>query len=609
MISRRTYFWSALALATLLFFGLNIFVDNFFTDTRLDLTQTGQYTLAAGTRAIIAKLPEPVTLRFYFSKKNSANYPATAAYAKRVRDLLGEYASLSHGKIILEDIDPEPFTPEEDEAGASGIKPAQTQNGEAIYFGLEGVNSLDDKEALPYFALEREPYLEYDLTSMLYQLSHPEKPKLAVLTSLPFANAPATPGQPMAIYAQLQRDYAVTMLSPDATGIPAGTNVMLIAHPENVNISLLRQIEIWALHGGKIVLFVDPMSELARQLNSPDVPPSSDFVPLLKGWGVQYSPQDVVLDRQLAQRIRGPSPAQPSIAYPLWLHLTPDNFAQRDPVTASLQGLNLASVGSLTPIKGATTKFEPLLTSSNQASLFGRDMVMAMADPGAMMGVVTPTGKPFTLAARITGRAVFPGVGQGNVNIIVVADTDLFDDRFWLRSEGPASEPFADNEGLVLNAVENLSGSDDLISLRMRGNTEHPFTVVRAMQTEAELKFRETLESLQARLAASEQEIAQLQQGGSGTATALSPQQTAEIERIRREIGGTRAQLRDVQHNLRGDIDRLGTILAFINILLMPLLVAGFAIVFGLIRRRRARGGPDIISAKGAPENMSARGA
>jgi ABC-type uncharacterized transport system involved in gliding motility auxiliary subunit len=357
MITRRTYVWSALALAALLFFGLNIFVDNFFTDTRLDLTQTGQYTISAGTRAIIAKLPEPVTLRFYFSKKNSAEFPATAAYAKRVRDLLGEYATLSNGKIILEDVDPEPFTPEEDEAGASGIRPVQTEEGGTpIYFGLEGDNSLDDKEAIPYFAVEREPYLEYDLTSLLYQLSHPEKPKLAVLTSLPFANAPATPGQPMSVYAQLQRDYAVTLLAPDATGIPAGTNLMLIAHPENVNISLLRQIEIWALHGGKILLFVDPMSELARQMNSPDVPPSSDFVPLLKGWGVQYSPSDVVLDRQLAQRIRaGANAAESSVAYPLWLHLTPDNFAQRDPVTASLQGLNLASVGSLAPIKGATT--------------------------------------------------------------------------------------------------------------------------------------------------------------------------------------------------------------------------------------------------------------
>jgi ABC-type uncharacterized transport system involved in gliding motility auxiliary subunit len=553
------------------------------------LTQSGQYTISAGTRAIIAKLPEPVTLRFYFSKKNSADYPATAAYAKRVRDLLSEYATISRGKIVLEDVDPEPFTPEEDEAGASGIRAAQTEGGEAIYFGLEGDNSLDDKEAIPYFAIEREPYLEYDVTSMLYELSHPEKPKLAVITSLPFANYPGT-NQPMTIYAELQHDYNVTMLSPDAKEIPPGTSLMLIAHPENVDVPLLRQIEIWALHGGKILLFIDPMSELARQLNSPDAPPSSDFVPLLKGWGVQYSPQDVVLDRQLAQRIRAGANSPNGVLYPLWLHLTPDNFSQSDPVTANLQGLNLASVGYLTPIKGATTKFEPLLTTSNQASLFNRDAAMAMTDPANMMDVLDPKGAKYTIAARITGRAVFTGVGSGNVNIIVVADTDIFDDRFWLRSDGPASAPFADNEALVMNAVENMTGSDDMISLRMRAHADHPFLVVRDMQAAAEMKFRETLESLQSRLAASEQEIAQLQQGGSGSATALSPQQTAEIERVRREIFGTRAQLRDVQRNLRTDIDRLGSLLAFLNILLVPILVAGFAIVYGLIRRRRAQG-------------------
>jgi hypothetical protein len=110
------------------------------------------------------------------------------------------------------------------------------------------------------------------------------------------------------------------------------------------------------------------------------------------------------------------------------------------------------------------------------------------------------------------------------------------------------------------------------------------------MQADADMKFRATLQTLQAKLTSSEQEIAQLQQGGSGSTTALSPQQQAEIERVRREIATTRSQLRDVQHNLRADIDSLGTVLAFINILLMPVLVAGFAIVYGLIRRRRASG-------------------
>jgi ABC-type uncharacterized transport system involved in gliding motility auxiliary subunit len=589
MMSQRKFAWIALTLAALLFVGLNVFVSNFFTDTRLDLTHAGTYTLSDGTRAIISKLPEPVTLRFYFSRKNSAKYPGTAAYAKRVRDLLGEYASLSHGKIVLEDVDPEPFTPEEDEANAAGIRAVPTTGGNTLYLGLVGTSSIDEKEAIPYLAAEREAYLEYDLTSLLYQLSHPEKPKLAVLSSLPLTNAPATPGQPMTIFAQLQRDYAITMLQPDFAAIPAGTNLMLIAHPENVGAVQLRQIEMFVLHGGKALIFVDPLSELVRHENNPDAPPSSDLTPLLKGWGVDYSPQKVVLDRHLSQRIRTGEQGQ-SIAYPLWLHLTPENFAPRDPVTASLQSLNLASVGSLTPVKGATTHFEPLISSSNEAALADRNTVMAGLDEPASLQMGMPTNTRYTIAARITGTAVFPGVGQGNINVIVVADTDIFDDRFWLSSDGPAAAPFADNEGLVLGAVENLSGSDDLISLRMRGDTERPFTVVRAMQADAELKYRETVTNLQGRLTASQQEIAQLQQGGSDSGIALTPAQNAEIERVRREIAGTRAVLRDVQRQLRADIDRLGTILAFINILLMPLLVVVFAIWFGIRRRNRARG-------------------
>ena len=589
MMSQRKFAWIALTLAALLFVGLNVFVSNFFTDTRLDLTHAGTYTLSAGTRAIISKLPEPVTLRFYFSRKNSAKYPGTAAYAKRVRDLLGEYASLSHGKIVLEDVDPEPFTPEEDEANAAGIRAVPTTGGNTLYLGLVGTSSIDEKEAIPYLAAEREAYLEYDLTSLLYQLSHPEKPKLAVLSSLPLTNAPATPGQPMTIFAQLQHDYAITMLQPDFAAIPAGTNLMLIAHPENVGAVQLRQIEMFVLHGGKALIFVDPLSELVRHENNPDAPPSSDLTPLLKGWGVDYSPQKVVLDRHLSQRIRTGEQGQ-SVAYPLWLHLTPENFAPRDPVTASLQSLNLASVGSLTPVKGATTHFEPLISSSNEAALADRNTVMAGLDEPASLQMGMPPNTRYTIAARITGTAVFPGVGQGNINVIVVADTDIFDDRFWLSSDGPAATPFADNEGLVLGAVENLSGSDDLISLRMRGDTERPFTVVRAMQADAELKYRETVTNLQGRLTASQQEIAQLQQGGSDSGIALTPAQNAEIERVRREIAGTRAVLRDVQRQLRADIDRLGTILAFINILLMPLLVVVFAIWFGIRRRNRARG-------------------
>jgi ABC-type uncharacterized transport system involved in gliding motility auxiliary subunit len=590
----RTYFWSALALSALLFLFLNIFASNFFLDTRLDLTQSRQYTLSDGTRAIIAKLGEPVTLRFYFSRKNAADYPATTAYAKRVRDLLGHYAALSHGKIVLEDVDPEPFTPEEDRAVAAGMKPAPVTGGGAVYFGLEGSNSLDDRVSIAYFAQEREPYLEYDLTALLYQLSHPGKPRIALLSQLPLTNAPGSNGKPLGIYAELQRSYDITTLKEDFPEIPAGTNLLLIAHPQAIQPRQLRAIEMYVLKGGRALIFVDPLSELVQREQRPGAPPSSDLVALLKGWGVDYTPLKVVLDSGSAQRIRNPvDPQQAATPYPLWLHLTAANFSKTDPVTASLSGVNLASAGALSRTKDATTTFEPLLFSSPQSSLYDRNDTLTLKNPGALTAAVKPGGKPITMAARITGHAVFPGVTSGNINIIVVADTDIWDDRFWLDNSDPngngAGVPFADNEGFVLNAVESLTGSDDLISLRARGNVDHPFTRVRRMQAQAESRFRETLDALRAKLTQSQSDLAQLQRGGQQTA--LTPDQDAAMDKARREIAATRAQLREVQHNLNAEIDRLGSLLAFLNILAVPLLVAGFGIVFGLIRRRRAKRG------------------
>lgn len=568
---RRVYAWTAFALAVVIFAAINVFAGSMITAARLDLTQNGSFTISPGTRAILAKLPEPVTLKFYYSKRAAAEYAQTVAYAKRVRDLLGQYAALSQGRIIIQDIDPEPFTPEEDQASADGLTPAPADNGDVVYFGLAGVNSIDGKEAIAYFAADREPYLEYDLSALIYRLSNPKKPVVGLLTSLPLE--PAQGQSPPALLAALRQAYQVSLLPGSFAQIPANIDLLLIAVPPALNPAQISAIDAFVKHGGRTLLFVDPMPEIAQA----SVP--ADLGALLHSWGIAYAPDRVVLDRQLAQRVATSNdPRTPSLAYPLWLHLGSENFNHRDPITANLQTLNLASAGALFPAAGAAGKFESLVSSSDQASLVPLAQVAANNnDPGRLIGMVHPTGQRFVLAAR---------VGK----VVVVADSDLLDDRFWVRTNpfGQA-QPFADNGGLILNAVENLTGSGDLIALRTRANTDRPFTVVRAMQTQAEAKFRETAQALQARLTAAQQEIAQLQQGGKeGGATSLTPKQQADIARLRQEMAQTRAALRDVQHNLRADIDALGARLAFANIAAMPLLVAAFALVLAIIRRGRA---------------------
>src|ERR1700733_2268272 len=170
-LSRRTYAIAAIVLAAIIFVALNIAVDATFTTERLDLTQTGAFTLANGTKNIIAKVQEPITLKFFYSKKIAADYAQVSTYAGRVHDLLEEYAARSHGKIIVEDVDPEPFpaaaAAAQDEASADGLTGEATESGDTVYFGLVGTNTIDGREIVPFFTSEREPYLEYDITSLI----------------------------------------------------------------------------------------------------------------------------------------------------------------------------------------------------------------------------------------------------------------------------------------------------------------------------------------------------------------------------------------------------------------------------------------------------------
>ena len=221
-LSRRTYAIATMVLAAILFVAINMVSDTWLRTASIDLTEGGLYTVSDGTRAVLAKIPEPITLRFFYSREIAADYAQVRAYAARVRDLLQEYSTLAHGKLNVEEIDPVAYTPAEDEAQAFNLTAVPTQEGDQIYFGLAGTNSIDGQLTIPFFNQNREQYLEYDLSSFIYQLSTPTKPRLGILTSLPLdtgaggmAAMMQGNAQPFAIYQQLRQSFDVQMLDQD----------------------------------------------------------------------------------------------------------------------------------------------------------------------------------------------------------------------------------------------------------------------------------------------------------------------------------------------------------------------------------------------------------
>ena len=177
--------------------------------------------------------------------------------------------------------------------------------------------------------------------------------------------------------------------------------------------------------------------------------------------------------------------------------------------------------------------------------------------------------------------------------MIVVADTDLLADRFWVRMERflgmQVPNPFANNADFLINAVDNLGGNDDLISLRSRGVYARPFEVVERIKRDAEGQFREREKALQAKLKDTEAKLKELRQRpDSGGESLLSPEQRKEMEMFRKEQLATRKELRTVQHELGRNIEQLGTWLKAINIGLVPLLIALLAFGASVVRQRRS---------------------
>ena len=172
-------------------------------------------------------------------------------------------------------------------------------------------------------------------------------------------------------------------------------------------------------------------------------------------------------------------------------------------------------------------------------------------------------------------------------------------DRFWVQEEriGPivlGLNKMADNGDFVIAALDNLSGSSDLMAVRARGTFRRPFDRVDRLRREAEQRYQSREQELQARLRETEQKINELQRArpdsqNPGGMVLLTPEQQAEIEKFRAEQVATRKDLRAVQHQLVRDIEGLGRTIKFINIGLMPILVGVAALGLGAWRARRRR--------------------
>lgn len=600
---------TGLLLIALVFLAFNMVAGLGLRDARLDLTEQKLYTISEGTKRILGALDEPINLYFFYSNNATQDLAPLRNYARRVEEMLGGYERAAGGKIRLQVIDPAPFSEDEDRAASFGLHavPLQ-QNGDKLYFGLAGTNALDNVQTIPFFPLDQEQFLEYEISRLVQSLARPQRPVVGVLSALPLDGSfnPLTgqAGQPWMVLEEIRQQFAIKSLRGDVDRIPDEVSVLLLVHPKQLPQPTLYAIDQFVLRGGKLLAFVDPFSEADDSgLMGDGKGNASDLEPLFKAWGLRMRLGQVLADGSYAMPVSVGEEHEP-VRHPAWLSLPKAALDASDVTTAALESLNVASAGILEPLEGAQTRFTPLVQSSEYAMPFAAQRLAGLRDPQQLMRDLEPTGERYTLAARVSGPAAsaFPDGIEGRkdglqsaerINVIVVADTDLLADRLWVQVQDffgqRLPQPFADNAAFAINALDNLAGSDALISVRSRGRYSRPFSVVEKLQRQAEARFREKEEVLKQQLAQTEQRLVELQRGDKPEqALELTPEQQATVQQFLQDKLKIRKELREVRYQLNADIDSLGRALKFVNIALVPLLLTLGVVVLWLWRRRSA---------------------
>lgn len=480
-----------LSVAVVLFLIVNIASSHLLKGIRYDLTAQKLYTLSAGTKKIIAGIDEPITVRMFFSKKLAKLNPYIITYGTRVQDLLLQYARSSNGKIVVDFIDPEPMSSAEEDAQIYGLQAIPVDElGNELYFGIVASNSVGVTKVIPFLQPAREAALEYDISQILATLQNPNRPVIGIISALPIDGRGV---RPWMVWQQLSAQFEIQLLEQDIQEIPQNITALMLVRPHSFANTALQAVDQFVMRGGHVIAYLDPYSESADPDLGPIIPPeNSEFDRMMATWGVVMEPGKVVADRSIAKQVRIEENGRPKVLrYPVWLDITEKNLAQDDLITSTIDRITMASAGSIKVLENAALHFEPLITTSDNAMLLNATEVSDYQQNLAEELQNYKASGSYVVAARISGplKSAYGEQQTPASNIILVADADMLHDHFWISFQNVLGQeyamPTAGNGNFVVSALDNLCGSDALISIRNRGTFVRPFTKMQDIEAAA----------------------------------------------------------------------------------------------------------------------------
>jgi len=619
---------------------------------KIDVTDQKLYTLSAGTKAILSKLNQPIKIKLYYAKTAALKGPDQIKYFNNyyefVKALLEEYASIAKGMIDLQIIDPRPFSEEEAQALRYGLQRFPITEEESFFFGLAVQTPFGVEKTIPFFSPDRQNFVEYDISYLIDTAITRQKTRIGILSSLAVMGEDVTgymaqmmamqgrqPKPAWTFVEQLKQQYDVKSIATDANEI-TDIDILLVIHPKELPEQTLFAIDQFVLKGGRTIICVDPHciadrpDQMAMQMGRPSTQ-SSNLNVLLRTWGLEMPENTFAGDRALALKASLNRNQRPEKIIG-FLNLVPGCFNKDTVITTSLNQVRFLFAGVLEkitdPNKYTDIERTTLITTTDRGNSWkvNSPYELMMLNPTRLMDSFYDGDKPVAMGYLVTGKLAssFPegieievesqeqvssdpnsqdeedkritkkitGLTQAEEDcaVVVFSDVDFITDMLAYNDFFFGKVVVGDNSSLMLNAIEDLSGSTDLISIRSRGNFRRPFIVVDRIEARAEAETAEEEARINAEIAGFQSELQSiLSTAKEGEEEVIGSTILQKKKELELKIHQARRQLRNVKMNRRRHIEQLGNILRNFNMLMAPTIILLVAVFLGLRRSSRKR--------------------
>ncbi|MBI9016819.1 MAG: Gldg family protein [Phycisphaerae bacterium] len=576
--------------------------QKYTSNIKFDATEEKIYTLTDGTTEIIKNINKPITLKFYYSQKASTKLRdqdrSYTDYYYYIHSLLAEYASKSNGMIKLEEIDPQRFSPEEEDAIRFGIYRAPINQDEGFYFGLVAQSSLGRIDTIAHFHPARQRHVEYDISSLISRLIGSQRKRIGVITSMPIFSRE----KGWVFLSLLNKRYDIVQISPRVTEIK-DVDLLMLIHPRRLAPETIFAIDQFIVKGNPCMMFVDPFcvaDEQGRKLNIG----YSQINRLTGPWGVELLTDFFAGDRQLAQEVtvdRGTNYGQ---LIPL-VGLNGDCFNQSLAATANMAQINLLFPGVLRKLdpKPESIKIEPLLQTTPQGSPW------KVSDPRQLQKidylklsgyqledfqrVLARGSKPVPMAYYLHGQ--FPSNFPDNNNAVkatppdkesrlaVFADVDMLSNEVaHFDSQG---QPLS-NINLIESTIDFLLDSDSLIAARNRGSFTRPFIKIQELQAQAQQQAINDIENIKAQLIPIADELRAIKRKTLANSPDVTPKDYAQkLNQYRVKEAEVIRLIRQIELDKNQQIETIGLKWRNANMFIAPAFILLIAIMLVFYRR------------------------